>query len=96
MKVPYVEDNPATGGLKSPSEADLGRMIREGVQSWQPKRAADWPDLLMRVAGSGPSPWVLYSVASVALVVILITAFLVGSMLQIGALAPQGIPSNLH
>ena len=96
MKVPYVEDNPEKGGLNSPSEADLGRMIREGVQSWQPQRGADWPDLLMRVAGSGPPPWVLYSVASAALVVIVVAAFLVGSALHIGALAPQPIPANLH
>ena len=34
--------------------------------------------------------------ASVALVVILISAFIVGSYLQIGALAPQPIPSNFH
>jgi hypothetical protein len=50
----------------------------------------------MRVAGSGPPPWLLYSVASAALVVILISAFIVGSFLQIGALAPQPIPSNFH
>jgi energy-converting hydrogenase Eha subunit F len=71
-------------------------MIRDGVQSWQPKRGADWPDLLMRVAGSGPPPWVLYSVASAALVVIIVVAFLVGSALHIGALAPQPIPANIH
>jgi len=52
--------------------------------------------LMSRVAGNGPSPWLLYSVASAALVVILISAFIVGSYLQIGALAPQPIPSNFH
>ena len=71
-------------------------MIRDGVQAWQPSRGADWPDLLMRIAGSGPSALVLYSAASAALVVILVVAFLVGSYLQIGALAPQPIPSHLH
>jgi hypothetical protein len=51
----------------------------------------------MKVAGTGPSPWLTYSVASAALVVILISAFIVGSYLQIGALAPQQpIPSNFH
>jgi len=95
MKVPYVESNPETGGLNSPSDAALARMIRDGVQSWQPKRGADWPDLLMRLAGSGPSPWLLYSTASAALAVILVVAFLVGSYLQIGALAPQPIPSHV-
>ena len=71
-------------------------MIREGVQTWQPKRGADWQGLLTKVAGTGPSPWVLYTAASAALVVILLVAFLVGSYLHIGALAPQPIPSNLH
>ena len=79
-----------------PSDDDASRMIRDGVQAWQPSRGADWPDLLMRVAGSGPSALVLYSAASAALVVILVVAFLVGSYLQIGALAPQPIPSHLH
>jgi energy-converting hydrogenase Eha subunit F len=51
---------------------------------------------MSKVAGNGPPPWMLYSVASVALVVILISAFIVGSYLQIGALAPQPIPSNFH
>jgi energy-converting hydrogenase Eha subunit F len=51
---------------------------------------------MSRVAGNGPSPWLTYSVASVVLVVVLITAFIVGSYLQIGALAPQPIPSNFH
>jgi len=71
-------------------------MIRDGVQAWQPRRGADWPDLLMRMAGSGPPTWLLYTAASAALVVIVVAAFLVGSYLQIGALAPQSIPANLH
>jgi len=50
----------------------------------------------MSRVGSGPSPLVLYTVASAALVVILILAFILGSALQIGALAPQPIPSNFH
>ncbi len=94
--MPYVEDNPRQGELNSPSDEDLARMIRDGVATWQPRRGADWPDLLMRIAGSGPSTLVLYTTASAALVVILVVAFLVGSYLGIGALAPQSIPSNLH
>ena len=43
-----------------------------------------------------PSPLVLYTVASAALVVILVAAFIVGSALQIGALAPQPINSHIH
>ncbi len=89
-------NNPERGGLSSPSEADVARTVREGVESWRPRRGADWQDLMLRVAGAGPSPWVLYTVASAALVVILLSAFIVGSMLQIGALAPQPINSNLH
>jgi hypothetical protein len=50
---------------------------------------------MARVA-SGPSPLVVYTVASAALVVILVLAYVVGSALQIGALAPQPINSNLH
>ena len=71
-------------------------MVREGVQSWQPRRGPDWSGLLAKAAGAGPSPWLIYSIASAALVVILISAFIVGSYLQIGALAPQPIPSNFH
>jgi hypothetical protein len=96
MKVPYVEDNPETGGLNSPSDAGVARILRDGIQSWQPRHGPDWTGLMSRVAGNGPSPWLTYSVASVVLVVVLITAFIVGSYLQIGALAPQAIPSNFH
>jgi len=70
-------------------------MVRGGVQAWQPRRGPDFSDLLLRI-GAGPSPWVLYTAASAALVVILLAAFLVGSYYQIGALAPQSIPANIH
>jgi len=51
--------------------------------------------MMIRLAAAGPSPWVVYTTASAALVVILVTAFLVGSWLQIGALA-QPIDSHMH
>jgi hypothetical protein len=73
----------------------VARIVREGVQSWRPRRGPDWPDLIARVS-SGPSPWAVYTVASAALIVILIAAYIVGSVLQIGALAPQPINANLH
>jgi hypothetical protein len=94
VKVPYVGNSPERGGLSSPSEADIARMIRDGVESWRPRRGPDWQDLMSKVRGSGPSTWLLYTVASAALVVILISAFIVGSALHIGALAPQPIHSN--
>ena len=94
MKVPYVEDNPEKGGLGESSDAAIVQMIRDGVQSWQPKRGADWSGLLMRVS-AGPSPWVTYAVSTAALVIILISAFLLGSALHVGALAPQPIQSHL-
>jgi hypothetical protein len=78
-----------------PSEEDVSRMIRDTVGSWQPQRGPDWPGVLMRLASTGPPAWLLYAAASAALVLILITAFLVGSALHIGALAPQEIPSHL-
>lgn len=96
MKVPYVEDKPTQGGSNTPSEADVSRMLRTEVQSWAPRRGPDWTDFMIRVAGSGPSPWVVYTTASAALVVILIAAFLVGSWFQIGGLAPQEVPAHLH
>jgi hypothetical protein len=89
VKVPYVEDNATRGGLNTPSEADVSRMFRAEVETWNPRRGPDWSDMMIRLAAAGPSPWVLYPVASAALVVILVTAFLVGSWLQVGALAPQ-------
>jgi hypothetical protein len=94
MKVPYVGNNPERGGLNSPSEADIARTVRDGVEAWRPRRGPDWQDLMTRVRGSGPSAWITYSVASAALIVILVSAFFVGSALQIGALAPQPIHSN--
>lgn len=71
-------------------------MIRNTVESWTPRRGPDWSDVLIRLAGSGPPTWLLYTAASAALVVILLAAFLVGSALQIGALGPQSIPANIH
>ena len=94
MKVPYVEDKPTQDGINMPSEVDVARMIRVEVESWTPRRGPDWTDILIRLAGTGPSPWVVYSTASAALVVILIAAFLVGSALQLGALAPP--PAQVH
>ena len=88
-------NNPERGELSSPSDAGVARIIRDGVQSWRPRRGPDWQDLMVRV-GAGPSPLVLYAVASAALVVILVAAYIVGSALQIGALAPQPINSHLH
>jgi len=70
-------------------------MVRGGVQAWQPRRGPDFSDLMLRL-GAGPSPWVLYTAASAALVVILLVAFLVGSYLQIGALGPQPLPAIIH
>jgi len=93
--VPYVGNNPEKGELSSSSEAGVARIVREGVDSWRPRRGPNWEDLMSRV-GAGPSPLVLYTVASAALVVILVLAFIVGSALQIGALAPQPVPSNIH
>ena len=95
MKVPYVEDRPTQGGTAVPSEEDLGRMIRSTVDDWRPRRGPDWSDLMVRIAGTGPPAWLLYTSASAALVVILIAAYLIGSALHIGALAPP-IPSNIH
>ena len=96
MKVPYVDNEPREGELSSPSEDDVRRMIRSGLEAWQPRRGPDFSALMLRVAGAGPSPWLLYTAASAALVVILVVAFLVGSWLQIGALAPQPVPANIH
>ena len=94
MKVPYVEDKTTQGGFRLPSEADISRMIRAEVETWTPRRGPDWTDILIRLAGTGPSPWIVYTTASAALAVILIGAFLVGSALQLGGLGLQ--PSDVH
>ena len=93
MKVPYVEDKPTPGGFSTPSEVDVARMIRAEVETWTPRRGPDWTDILIRMAGTGPSPWVVYTTASAALVVILIAAYVIGSALHLGALAP---PADVH
>jgi hypothetical protein len=80
--------------MSTPSEVDVARMVRAEVESWTPRRGPDWTDILIRLAGTGPSPWVVYTTASAALVVILIAAYLIGSALQLGALAPP--PSQVH
>lgn len=79
-----------------PSETDVSRMIRAEVETWNPRRGPDWSDLMIRLAAAGPSPWVIYAAASAALVVILVGAFLAGSWLEIGALAPQPIVTHVH
>jgi len=94
VKVPYVEDKTTRGGFDLPSEEDLSRMIRSEVESWTPRRGPDWTDILIRIAGSGPSAWVVYTAASAALVVILIAAFLVGSAMDLGGLGLQ--PAQVH
>ena len=94
--MPYVEDKTTQGGRNTPSETDLSRMIRAEVGSWKPRRGPDWTDLLIKIAGSGPSPWVIYTTASAALVIILFAAFLLGSWLQIGSLAPQPTQYGPH
>ncbi len=92
-----MEDKTSKGGQSTPSEAEVSRMIRARVETWTPRHGPDWSDLMIRLAAAGPSPWVIYTAASAALVVILIGAFIVGSWLEIGALAPQPISSHpLH
>jgi len=43
---------------------------------------------MVRIAGTGPPAWLLYTTASAALVIILIAAYVIGSALHLGALAP--------
>ena len=93
--MPYVEDNATRGGVNNtPSEAEVSRLFRAEVETWKPRRGPDWSDLMIRIAATGPSPWVVYSTASAALIVIIFAAFLLGSWFQIGALAPQ--PAQFH
>jgi hypothetical protein len=96
VKVPYVSDKATKDGLNTPSETDVSRLIRAEVDTWQPRRGPDWPDILMRMAASGPSLWVVYTAASAALVVILFSAFLVGSYFQVGALGSPPVESQVH
>ncbi len=79
-----------------PSETDVSRLIRAEVDTWKPRRGPDWSDMMIRLAAAGPSPWVVYTTASVALVVIIVAAYLIGSYLAIGALAPQAITTHVH
>ena len=94
--MPYVSDNATQEGSNTPSEAEVSRMIRAEVDTWKPRRGPDWPDILMRIAASGPSPWVIYTAASAALVVILFSALLVGSYFQVGALGSPPVESQVH
>jgi hypothetical protein len=91
-----VEDKTTQGGRNTPSEADVSRMIRSQVETWKPRRGPDWSDIMVRLAATGPAPWMIYTTASAALVVILVSAFLIGSWLQIGALAPQPVQIHVH
>ena len=94
--MPYVSDNATQDGPNTPSEADLSRMIRAEVDTWKPRVGPDWPGVLMRIAATGPSPWLVYAAASAVLVVILVSAYLVGSYLEIGALASHPVESQVH
>ena len=89
MKVPYVEDNSIQGGQSAPSETEVSRMIRAEVETWKPRRGPDWSAFMLRLAAAGPAPWVVYTAASAALVVILFGAFLAGSWFQLGGLGLQ-------
>jgi hypothetical protein len=91
-----VSDKATQEGSNTPSETEVSRMIRSEVDTWKPRHGPDWPEILMRLAASGPSPWVIYTAASAALVVILLSAFLVGSYFQVGALGPPPVESNIH
>ncbi|HKV89221.1 MAG TPA: hypothetical protein VJT78_14595 [Candidatus Dormibacteraeota bacterium] len=91
-----MEDKPTQGGSNTPSEADVSRMIRAEVQAWTPRRGPDWSDLMIRIAGRGPAPWVVYTSASAALVVILFAAFLVGTWFNLGGFAPQQVNTHIH
>lgn len=91
-----MEDKTTKDGRTTPSESDLTRIVRAEVDTWKPRRGANWDDILIRIAGSGPAPWVIYTTASAALVIILFAAFFVGSWLQIGALAPQPTQLSPH
>lgn len=91
-----MSDNATQEGPNAPSETDFGRMIRAEVDTWKPRHGPDWPGILMRIASTGPSPWVVYTAASAALVVILFSAFLVGSYFQIGALGSPPVESQVH
>ncbi len=82
--------------MSTPSDDDFARTIRDTVEGWQPRRGPDWPDILMRMAVAGPPRWAVYATASAALVVLLLGAFLLGTALHIGSLAPQPVPANLH
>ena len=96
MKVPYVEDKTTAGGLNTPSESDVSRMIRAEIETWKPRRGPDWSELMVRLAATGPSPWVVYTTASAALGVILFGAFMIGSWFQIGGLGLEPIQSHVH
>ena len=92
-----METDSTQGGFDAPSEdEELGRMIRSTVESWSPRRGPDWPGVLIRIAGTAPPAWLVYSAASAVLVVILITAFLVGSAMHLGALGPQQVQLPGH
>lgn len=91
-----MEDEPTQGGFGTPSDADVSHMIRTTAESWNPGRGPDWPDLVERLAKDGPPPWLICTAASATLIFILFSAFLVGSVMQLGALAPQPIPAGLH
>jgi hypothetical protein len=51
---------------------------------------------MVRIAGTGPPAWLLYTTASAALVIILVAAYLIGSALSLGGLAPQPIPGHIQ
>src|ERR1700731_2917007 len=96
MKVPYVEDRPTQGGSGIPSEDDLGRMLRTTVDSWSPRRGPDWSDLMVRIAGTGPPAWLLYTTDSVALVTSRGAASRVVPPPRPGARAPKAIPGHIQ
>ena len=73
---------------------DLVRRIRSDVSSWTPKRGPRWAALEESARGRPVQLFRLYALAGVALVVILVGAFLAMSALNIGSLAGEPVVSH--
>jgi hypothetical protein len=83
----------ATGDSPGRSD-DLLRVIQADVSTWTPERGPRWAELWESVRERPRQVFRVYAFAGVALVVILVGAFVAMNVLDIGSLAAQPVISH--
>lgn len=89
----YIANNGSSG------DEDVVRRIRTEMAGWQPRRGANWADLMERAEGTRQRAVyhgrvLVYSMSTAALVAILVLAAVAMSSLDLGPLAGGGVVNS--